>query len=347
MKTLAALVSLALAGVCHAAAGGSNTLAPPPPLPSARYLKVSETVHLHNLSPVAYFRVLLGMTPAQRDRALADRPDADRATILRKIREYEALPPEIREARLHQTELRWVLVSLMRIEPAQRNARLRVMSSPDRQWAEVRLRQWDTLPAAEQKAYLEKQDFISFYLRWQNASPVAQIEILSRLPDSVRNQWTAEVGRWQNMSAETRRQLCDQFGQLLTMDDQQRRAAVSGFNDDEKRQMEKSLQAYARLDPAQRRRCVESFGKFALMSPGDRADFLRNAARWEEMTPNQRRVWRQLVDRLPAAPSAPPLPPGFRPSPVPGLPPSPPGLELPAPTSTLAPKNIYAGSVTN
>jgi len=106
--------------------------------------------------------------------------------------------------------------------------------------------------------------------------------------------------------------------------------------------MEISLRAFAQLPAGQRRQCVASFSKFATMTADDRTQFLRNAERWEEMAPQERLLWRQLVRSLPVQP---PLPPGFRRIAPGGLPPMPPGFSaVPAPPAA---KNIYAESNTN
>ncbi len=78
------------------------------------------------------------------------------------------------------------------------------------------------------------------------------------------------------------------------------------------------------------------------MKADERDQFLRNAARWEEMTPAQRRLWRQLVRSLPLQP---PLPPGFKAAAPGGLPPLPPGFT--AADGSLAPRNVYARFGTN
>ena len=48
------------------------------------------------------------------------------------------------------------------------------------------------------------------------------------------------------------------------------------------------------------------------MAPEERTRFLRNAARWQEMTPTERKTWKELVTKLPPLPpdfNAPPMPP--------------------------------------
>jgi hypothetical protein len=342
--TTAAFVCLTLLGGAVAASfGQTNDPLQPPRLPAMpRYQQVTDSVHLHELSPVAYFRVLLGMTAAERERALAEKPATEREAILGKVSEYEALPPAIREARLRQTQLRWTLVALMKVPPAQRAERLRGLVLTDQPWIKNRLREWDQLPTAEQKAYLEKQSFLSLYLRWQSASSVGQAEIINKLPPASRAQWMGELARWQALPEGSRQEMCNRFSEFFAMDDRQKQATVSALSDQERRQMENSLRAFAQLSAAKRRLCVQSFSTFATMKPDEQDQFLRNAAQWENMTPEERRLWRELVHSLPAQP---PMPPGFRAIPPGGLPPMPPGFN--SPPMPPAPKNIYAKSTTN
>ena len=96
----------------------TNAIEMPPAPPGFKYQQVTPKVRLHELSPVEYFRTLLGMTPAQREKLLANKPDAEREAILAKVREYEAMAADIREARLRQTELLWDIATLMRLPSA-------------------------------------------------------------------------------------------------------------------------------------------------------------------------------------------------------------------------------------
>lgn len=291
------------------AAAASSPLPPLPPRP--------ETVRLRHLSPVQFFRGLLSMTPAEREKALAARPAEDRKIILAKVQEYEAMPRELREARLCQTELHWELSQLMRLTPAERTNRLGEVSPLYRPMIENLLRQWDEIPANTQKDLLERQDFIGLYLHMQGSPAATQKEILDRLPEARRARWTEEMARWQALPEEQRSNLCTQFQRFCQMSGAEQQATVSPLSGAERREMKAALQAFNRMSPAQRTQCINAFGKFATMAPVEQAQFLQNAARWESMTARERRLWRQLVRKLP------PLPPGF-PSHMALLPPIPP-----------------------
>ncbi len=76
----------------------------PPPPPSAHwYQYVAKGVTVTNLTPIAYFRGLLGMSAAERQHVLADQTPKEREQIMAKIREYQDLPREVREERLRHT----------------------------------------------------------------------------------------------------------------------------------------------------------------------------------------------------------------------------------------------------
>ena len=80
--------------------------------------------------------------------------------------------------------------------------------------------------------------------------------------------------------------------------------------------MDKTLQAYAKLSPAQRVQCASSFQKFTGMTLAERQQFLKNAERWKLMSPTERQTWRELVNAAPLLPAQRLLPP----MPLPPLP---------------------------
>ena len=89
--------------------------------------------------------------------------------------------------------------------------------------------------------------------------------------------------------------------------------------------MEKTLQSFDKLPPAQRAQCIRAFTQFAGMSPAERAEFLKNAERWSQLTPKERQAWRDLVAQVPLWPPLPraviepPMPPPLPSRPHPTL----------------------------
>ena len=289
-------------------------------------------VQLHHLTPVEYFRGLLSMNPAEREQELAGKSSGDRAVLMAKLQEYEALPRGIREARLCQTELHWELSELMKLAPGDRTKRLREVSPLYLPMVQSLLQQWDEVPAATQKALLEKQSFISLYLRVQGSPAGMQQEILGRLSPERRAHWTEEMNRWQTLPEKQRAELCAQFQRFCALSGPEQKETVDALSVAERQEMQETLQAFDRLPPGQRMACIDSFRKFATMSPTERTQFLRNAARWEAMTSHERQLWRELVHTLP------PMPPGYPtslpPMPtlsarMPPMPPMPPNVTAP------------------
>jgi hypothetical protein len=296
-----------------------------PPMPSHWYQTVTNGVTLTHLTPVAYFRGLLGMTPAERARALAGQPEERRTKVLAKVREYEALPRDVREERMRQTDLHWYLLNLLRLGPAQREEQLREISPLFQPMLMTQLAQWDELPADMRQVLLVNESFLRAYVQWQGHSPEAQAGVLAQLPAALRADWAQELNRWQAMSESRREELCKAFRQFFYLSGEERKETVQALSETERQQMEQALRSYADLPPGVQRQCVESFSKFAEMSADERSQFLQNAAKWETMTAHERQLWRTLVNDLPPMPPGfyqsklPPMPPGW-----PGTPPSPP-----------------------
>jgi hypothetical protein len=317
------LAGLILFGAAVAAMGGTaptNTVVPPPP--QRWYQNVGHGVTLSHLTPVAYFRGLLGMTPAERERVLADKSEEKRQQVLAKVREYEALPADVREERLLQTELHWRLLVLLRLDPVERRSRLQEISPMYQPMILSQLTRWDELPGDVRKALLEKESFLRTYVQWQGHSASAQADILGSLPVEQRAHWTEELNRWQRMPENRREELNRAFRQFFYLTEQEKNETIQSLSETERLQMEQALQSFASLPPAQQRECVDSFGKFAAMSTEERNQFLQNAAKWEAMTAAERQLWRALVTKLPPMP---PMPSDYYESKLPPMPPNWPG----------------------
>jgi hypothetical protein len=319
------LASVIILGAVLDAMGQSaqtNNPGPPPPSPHW-YQSVANGVTLHHLTPVAYFRGLLGMTPEERAKVLADKSPQERSQVLAKVREYEALPRDVCDERLRQTELHWYLLVLLRLEPGDRAARLKEISPLYQPMILAQLVQWDQLPADMRKALLEKESFLRAYAQWQGHSPAAHEDFLSKLPAEERARWAEELNRWQGLPESQREDLCAAFRRFFYLTGEEQKETIQALSETERRQMEQALQSYANLPPEKQRQCVDSFSKFASMSAEERSQFLQNAAKWEAMTAHERQVWRAMVTELPPMPAdfyrsqMPPFPPGLNPPPAP------------------------------
>ena len=241
-----------------------------------------------HLSPVDSFRELLAKSPRERENSLTTRPPEVRARILAKVREYQALGPDERELRLRATELRWHLTPLLRLAPAERDARLAQVPEALRGLVQNRLTQWNLLPPSLQQEFLANDHALHYF---------AKVE--------TTNTPSADAAK-----------ISEQFNRFFELTPAEKSATLTTLSDGERAQMEKTLQSFEQLPPQQRVQCVRNYAKFAGLSAAERAEFLKNAERWAQMSPQERQSWRDLVAHVPLWP---PLPTVARPPPPPQL----------------------------
>lgn len=246
-------------------------------------------------SPVAFFRELLAMSPAERFNSLTNRTPEARQRILAKVHEYLALDPDERELRLCATELRWYLLPLLRTSPTNYEAELAYVPDNLRPLVKSRLQQWEILPPPLQQEFLENDRALHYFTRL-----------------GPPNEDTASAADPQ------RQKIAGEFDQFFELTPSEKAKTLNTLSDAERAQMEKTLQTFETLPPAQRIRCVHNFTKFAGMSPQERAEFLKNAQLWAKMSPKERQTWRDLVAHVPLWP---PMPPSAL------MPPMPPSLQ--------------------
>ena len=263
-------------------------------------------------SPVDSFRELLAMTPAEREKNLANRKPEARQRIVAKLGEYQSLQPDEREWRLRATELRWWLLPLMRQPAADRAAGLAAIPADLRKLVEDRLLQWDLLPPDLQKELLANEDAARLLTQIETSTAAQREAILTNLPPGRRLELQAGLERWEKMSASEQHATCEQFEGFFKLTAREQKKVLGTFTEAERQQMEQTLQSFKALSTEQRQACVRSFEKFASLSVAERQQFLKNAERWKQMSPTERADWRKLVSKVPEWP---PLPPGFNESP--------------------------------
>lgn len=232
-------------------------------------------------SPVEAFRRLLVMPTAERREYLEGRNSEVRTRLVEKIREYQALTPEEREIKLKATELRWYLEPLLVLSPTNRTGRLALIPESMREMVNTRLQQWDKLPAGVQQVILTNRHGPAY---------VASVITTNSPPspiNAIRRTWSAR------------------YEKIFDLTPAEQESVLARLSDAERRQMEKTLEAFGQLPPPQRLVCMRSFKKFVGMSGVERQEFLKNAERWSKLSPSERQAWRELVS---AAPNLPPLP---------------------------------------
>jgi hypothetical protein len=270
----------------------------------------------HLKSPVNLFRELLAMTPAGRENYLTNRPPGIRARILAKVREYEALDPNERELRLRATELRWYLLPLLHESPTNRTARLATIPDDLQPLVKNRLRQWDILPPTLQAEFLESERTLRYFTHVDPAHSPS----LPPLPQDQRrrhNPRGPDLAHWDKLSEDQRQKITAQCSRFFELTPMEKKKTLNTLSDAERQQMEKTLETFGKLPPAQRLKCIRAFTEFAGLSVQEKQDFLKNAQRWAQMSPKDRQTWRDLVTHVPEwppLPSAlimPPMPPAF------------------------------------
>ncbi len=303
----AALIAALAAQTCVAAQT-------PPPVPASPKIEVSAPLPpapAVKPSPVDFFRELLALSEAEREQRLADKPPAKRQVLLKKLKEYEALPREEREIRLRVLQLRLYLLPLMRTPRSQRAASLANIPEKDRALVTARLQQWDILPPSLQQEVLEHENAMEYFYRLEVTPPGQRAQVLRELSPQERDRLDQSLAHWQSLPDRQRQQMYGRFQQFLGLDPAERSRILSGYSQTERSEMERTLRIFENLPEGDREKCLEGFAKFAGLPPQDRALFLKNAQRWESMSMDERKVWRDLVAKLRKTP---PVPPGLRPS---------------------------------
>lgn len=228
------------------------------------------------------------MSPAERNKALANRTPESRARIMAKVREYQVLPPDERELRLRATELRWYLVPLLRTPPGQRDTNLTQVPPELRQIVKGRLLQWDLLPPSLKTEFLTNDQTLHYFTGLPN--PAAT-------------------------SAEQQK-IEEQFDQFLKLTPGEEKKLLGTLSGAERAKMEQTLESFQQLPLQQRALCLRNYAKFAGMSSGERAEFLKNAESWSKMSPQERQTWRDLVQHVPIWPVPPSIMPPLPPTPT-------------------------------
>ncbi len=269
--------------------------------------------------PISFFRDLLAMSAPERERALTNRPPRLRQIILSKVREYEALDPDERELRLSVTELRWYLRPLLTASATNRPDELARIPEKQRKLVEDRLKEWDKLPSAVQKVFLENEATLSYFSEIRGQSDEQRRDILANLSAARRQMLEQGINRWAAMSDDQRQATLDRFNRFFELTAEEKQRAIKPLPEAERRRVETVLRTFGSLSPEQRAKCMDSFAKYTSLSLAERQEFLKSAERWKQMSPDEQQAWRELVRRLPPRPPRPrprpPLPPLPHPTP--------------------------------
>ncbi|HUR45940.1 MAG TPA: DUF3106 domain-containing protein [Candidatus Saccharimonadales bacterium] len=268
---------------------------------------------------VALFREMLGMTPAQRETALASFSENKRKTIASRLKEFDALQPDEREMRLERMKLRSSLIPLLSAPPAQRKMLYSDLPEEERRSLTDRLQLWDQLGHELQRQVLENEGMLNCIMPVQTVSSNQLQSVMLSLPESDRQKIATNWQRFQQIPPKQREKMYENYRELFDLNETERLKVLSAISESERQELDKTLKAIQTLPKPQRDQCLVSFNKFANMSPYERALFLKNAEQWKTMSAEKRQSWRSLVNVFPPMP---PTPPGMRtiPQPPPPLP---------------------------
>ena len=276
-----------------------------------------------SLSAVDTFRRILLLSPPEREKFLATRTPEQRQIVEFKLREYQALPLEAREARLRELQVRLYVRQMIKLPGSNRVDYLKQLRPLERELADARLREWDELPAEARQQLLEFEPWIRDTVR-------GRAPIMPPLARSERG-----LAEWGDLSNEKKREIVTHFERFFEeLDERERGQVLNVLSERERQQMRVSLQAFERLPKEKRDRCLLGFKKFANLTEDERAQFLVNVNHWQNMTPQERQGWRLLVSKMTIL-SAPVMPPGLK-RPLPPMPPASKPSAGPGPTSVLA-----------
>jgi hypothetical protein len=238
------------------------------------------------------------MDPAARAHALTSYAEPRRNYLQDRLREYESLPADEREMRLKQLELNCHLPDLMKIAPANRAKRLAAVPADIRPLVEKKLQEWDLLPPDVQRDVLEHQTTATYFLRVRPGSAAQPQPVsMSTLPPLP--------------GAEGASSDPEKLERFFKLPAREQEKTLDVLPAREREDMERTLQAFAKLPLTQRQTCIDSFVKFRRLSKEQRDQFLKNAERWKAMSPAERETWRTLVKILPpgaVSTNMPPLP---------------------------------------
>ena len=276
------LLSLVLsaAGLAHAQINGGPPL---PPLPA---------------SPVQTFRMLLTTNTIGRAQWLSFRKPEQCQHIEAKIKEYEALPPAEREARLQTLQLRWYLPLLMQMKAPERAQQLARIPQPDRALLETKLKTWDIMPPPLKQDLIENQQAISIFI-----APVpggADGSVLRALSPERQEELRRQFERLNGLPDARRAQILASFQNFFALPATEQGRALRTLTAAERAGMELTLNTFVILPPPLRQQAVDGFKKFADLTPAERAAFLQTAERWQAMSETERERWRKIVAGLQA-----------------------------------------------
>ncbi|WCJ60353.1 DUF3106 domain-containing protein [Fontisphaera persica] len=297
-------LAVGMAGVLWAATPPAPTVDGRPPLPPL------------GAPPMQAFRELLNTNAAGRQAFLSKKSPEQRQLFEQKLAEYEGLSPAQRELRLTLTDLRHYLMLFLNLPESWRETYLAQLPERYRPLVVERLKIWDRLDEATRKELLQNEDLLAYLVRLENAPPVPQGLFLYSLPGERRLAIEAALKTWNQTPPHRQQAMLQRFKHFFHLSESEQRQVLEALPPQERQTPERFLAALFRLPASQREKYAEAVNRFLSLSPAEQEQFLRNAMTWKSLTPEQREIVRDMVNKIPPLP---PLPPGLLQSTGPSL----------------------------
>jgi hypothetical protein len=217
------------------------------------------------------FRELLTMKPAEREQYFTNRPPQVREQLEQKIHEYEAMTPDVREARLRATQLHWYLSRFIPV-PAS-NATFQLSAVPDgyRAFVSNRLSQFQLLPPALRQDVLAHPTTAGYFLGRAATNAAGAPPPPPALPAPL-----ATIGK---LTAEQREKLFSNFARFFDLPAEQKQVVLARLAPADRSRVQAVLAAIERLPADQRVRGLQSISLLFTMTDDQQRELLRSAAR--------------------------------------------------------------------
>jgi len=255
---------------------------------------------------------LLALDSAGREAALQGRTEWQARYLRERLAEFDALTATEREVRLGLMHLRYSMLSLLRASAAQRAERLADVPSEDRELLAERLREWEKLPADQQKELLQNEAVLSQLSWFETDSAERRAALLQSLSPQRRQEFEADMQRWRELPEIQRQRLTHNFSRFFELSDRGKQKALQRLTESDRARIERATEALEKLPPDERVQCLEAMNRYAAMTLPERSRFLENAALWQKMSPEEREAWRRVATHVGSgrsSPKRPPMPP--------------------------------------
>ncbi len=292
-------------GICLTV-GGQTIPVSPAPAPGAITMTVSS-----NLPPLPVFqprteifRKILAMTAAQQEAWLTNRPPQVRPQLEAKIREYQAMTPEAREAVLRATELHEYLEYFIKTTATDRSNQVEQIPLEYRATVKEKLREFALLPPPLQQEVLAGKTTANYFL---NPSPFAarNVHRPNLPPPPPLPMPPAPLSYLGRLSPGQRQEMYTSFQHFFELGDDDQQKILVTLPTDERGQVEKTLRDLEHLPKEQRDRGLQSISALASMPDEQRQIFFKNAELWRQLSQTERQTWRKVVVHLPPLPPMP------------------------------------------